>query len=71
MYVCICNSVNDKQIRREVREGRGRISQLKQNLGVGTQCGQCVNHAREVVFEETPISEFLNQPLTGSDKISI
>lgn len=70
MYVCICKSVNDKMIRREVREGRGRLNDLKENLGVGSQCGQCVDHAKSVVFEETPIGDFLNQSMPTSGEFS-
>ncbi len=69
MYVCICKSVNETKIRQEVREGRGRLCDLKENLGVGSQCGQCVDHAQEIVFDETPISQFLNQSLSSSHKI--
>ena len=70
MYVCICKGVNDKKIRQEVREGRGRLCDLKENLGVGSQCGQCIDHATAVIFEETPISEFLDQPLSKAGKIA-
>ncbi len=62
MYICICHGVNDKTIRNEARCGRGSLSDLKKNFGVGDQCGQCVHAAQKVVLEETPISELLKIP---------
>ena len=70
MYVCICKGVNDKKIRQEVREGRGRLCDLKENLGVGSQCGQCIDHATAVIFEERHISKFLDQTITTIGKIT-
>ena len=44
MYVCICKSVTDSQIRTAVREGVCSMRALCQNLGACSQCGKCAEH---------------------------
>ncbi len=41
MYVCICKSVTDSQIRSAVNEGACSMRDLCQNLGACSQCGRC------------------------------
>lgn len=52
MYVCICNAVNDKQIRAEAREGCCSLRELSKRTGCGSTCGKCARHAREILVEE-------------------
>lgn len=49
MYVCICNAVTDGQITKALRSGCEDVSQLSQQLGVGTCCGSCLPVAEELV----------------------
>ena len=49
MYVCICNAVTDKQIRRAADEGARDLRDLRQQLGVATGCGQCAAEACRVL----------------------
>jgi bacterioferritin-associated ferredoxin len=49
MYVCICNAVNEKSIQQAVAEGAQNVRDVRRCLGVGSQCGQCVRHAHEVI----------------------
>ena len=42
MYVCVCKAVTDKTIRAHVAEGMTSMREMKQCLGVGSQCGKCV-----------------------------
>jgi len=50
MYVCLCHSVTDTDIRRLVRtEGVCSMRELSRQLGVATQCGKCGCCAREVL----------------------
>jgi bacterioferritin-associated ferredoxin len=44
MYVCICKSVTDSQIRSAVNEGACSMRDLCQNLGTCSQCGKCAQH---------------------------
>ncbi|UXY14374.1 (2Fe-2S)-binding protein [Chitiniphilus purpureus] len=52
MYVCVCNRVSDKAIRRAVEDGARTFIALQQLTGVGTCCGKCVGCAREVMLDE-------------------
>jgi bacterioferritin-associated ferredoxin len=49
MYVCICNAVTDSAIRTAVSEGASSLCDLSARTGCSTQCGRCVNTAREVL----------------------
>ncbi|NRA23748.1 MAG: (2Fe-2S)-binding protein [Oleispira sp.] len=49
MYVCICNAVNEKAIHQAVSDGAKSVRDVRRCLNVGSQCGQCVRHAHEVV----------------------
>lgn len=52
MYVCLCHSVTDTDIRRLVRtEGVCTMRELSRELGVATQCGKCGRCAREILRE--------------------
>lgn len=51
MYVCICNSVTDKAIKKAVRQGHDTLEAIQQELKVGTCCGRCKHHARDVIEE--------------------
>jgi len=49
MFVCICNQVTDKQIRRAAQEGVCSIEGLSNELNVGTCCGKCKGCAKQVL----------------------
>ena len=49
MYVCICNSVTDSDIREAVRDGVRDQRDLARRTGCSTDCGSCVDFAREVM----------------------
>lgn len=51
MYVCICHSVTDRQIRRAVDDGARRLRDLRQSLGVAGSCGRCAQCAKELLNE--------------------
>lgn len=73
MYVCICNAVTDRQIKTAVQEGHGTFKKIQQRLAVGTCCGKCESHAKEVILEarnikrETRISSapIMFNPVSG------
>lgn len=52
MYVCLCHSVTDRQIRKAVRRGVGSVEELGQELGVATGCGRCLDCACQVIDDE-------------------
>lgn len=49
MFVCICHAVNEKAIQKAVSEGATNLRDLRRTLNVGSQCGQCVRQAHEVI----------------------
>jgi bacterioferritin-associated ferredoxin len=51
MYVCICKSVTDKQIRRAAANGVDNLYELREKLGVAAGCGKCASMARDVLAE--------------------
>ena len=51
MYLCICKSVSDHQIRQAVSEGARSFGDLSIRLGVGVECGKCVESINEVLRE--------------------
>lgn len=52
MYVCICNSVTERQIRMAVRDdGAVTFRQLQTQLNVAVCCGRCEPCARRVLAE--------------------
>ena len=53
MYVCICNSVTDRQIRKAVEDGCDSLDKLREELRVGAGCGKCETCARQLLDEIT------------------
>ena len=51
MYVCICNAITDKQIRRAAESGVRDLRGLQKELGVAAGCGSCEEHAMEILRE--------------------
>ena len=51
MYVCICNAVTDKQIRRAAASGVDNLYELREHLGVASTCGTCADQAQSILSE--------------------
>ena len=51
MYICICKSVTDKQIRRAAAKGADNLYELRESLGVASGCGSCASSAQEILDE--------------------
>lgn len=51
MYVCLCQGVTDGQIKDAIYEGCCSYREVRETLGVGTQCGKCACFAKQVVRE--------------------
>ncbi|MCV2885962.1 bacterioferritin-associated ferredoxin [Aestuariibacter sp. AA17] len=59
MYICLCYGVTDKAIKKAVKEdGVGNMRELRETLGVGSQCGRCIQMAQQVI-DSTIIDESL------------
>ncbi|MGO1078010.1 (2Fe-2S)-binding protein [Inquilinus sp. CA228] len=53
MYICICNALNDTQIRCAVDSGAKTAGQVYAGLGCAPRCGKCVTSIRRMVNEST------------------
>ncbi len=51
MYVCICKGITDTQIRAAVEDGASSMRDVRNTLGVASQCGKCGILTREIVRE--------------------
>ncbi len=60
MYVCICRQITDKQIREVCSEGGSRIADLRDRLGLASECGKCGKHALSILSEFKNAAPFLN-----------
>ena len=49
MYVCVCKAVTDKQITNAIHDGLCTRRQLFQCFGVGSDCGKCNKHVKELL----------------------
>lgn len=50
MYVCICKSITDSQIRKAVCDkGIHNLRGLRRELGACDQCGKCAPEARQII----------------------
>lgn len=59
MYVCLCNAITDKDIKRAVaQQGVGNMRELKKTLAIGDQCGKCIQLAQHFI-DQTIMDESL------------
>ncbi|MFP2768634.1 bacterioferritin-associated ferredoxin [Oceanisphaera sp. KMM 10153] len=52
MYVCLCRGITERQLKAAVAEGNTEFRDLKQELGLGSQCGKCIPVALAILAEE-------------------
>ena len=60
MYVCLCKGITQGQIQQAVDRGES-YTQIRDNLGVGTDCGCCGLMAKQIVRDQAkkmPICEY-------------
>ena len=51
MYVCICQAITDKQIRKAAAAGVDNLYELRAYLGVASGCGSCADQAQSILDE--------------------
>jgi bacterioferritin-associated ferredoxin len=49
VYVCLCNSVTESDIRQAAAAGCGGMTELTMRTGCGSTCGSCVADACELL----------------------
>lgn len=60
MYVCICNSITDRQVRDAVHKGQDTLPKLRESLGLGACCGKCEECAAALLRDIAAESDDLN-----------
>lgn len=54
MFVCVCHGISDKEIKKLVIEhGVTDIRGIKKCTALGSQCGKCVKHTKEILTDTT------------------
>lgn len=51
MYVCLCKQLTDHHILEAYEAGHRDLDSLKDELGLGTNCGSCKNFTRDLISE--------------------
>jgi bacterioferritin-associated ferredoxin len=51
MYICACNALTEREIRHCAQLGCN-LGDLRERLGVGTNCGKCKHAAKQILREE-------------------
>jgi bacterioferritin-associated ferredoxin len=51
MYVCLCKGITDTQIRAAVDDGATSMRDVRNSLGVASQCGKCGILTRQILRE--------------------
>lgn len=51
MYICLCNSLTDRDVKSAVASGAQRCANVYELLGAAPQCAKCTVHIREIIRE--------------------
>jgi bacterioferritin-associated ferredoxin len=51
MYVCLCNGVTDREIKRAINKGASNLEHLREELGVASRCGRCACLTQSIIDE--------------------
>lgn len=60
MYICVCQAVTDRQIREAVCQGACSMRELRNHLGVASECGRCARCAHSLLKETL---DAVNEPV--------
>lgn len=71
MYICLCKAVTDKDIHRAVSNGANTMRCIRQLNGVGSQCGRCVGHAKEVLGEALEAKMASQQKPSSKEPVTV
>lgn len=53
MFICICNSVRESDLRHAARTGARTAEQAYAALGKEVSCAQCLEYAQNIIDEES------------------
>jgi bacterioferritin-associated ferredoxin len=52
MIVCVCNALTETEVREAARKGARTPEAAYESLGCESQCGCCLDYAKEIIEEE-------------------
>lgn len=52
MYVCICNGITDREIRRAAQAGCRSVPEVTIRTGAGANCGSCLDAVASLLEHE-------------------
>lgn len=52
MIVCVCNALNEQELRETARDGARTPEKAFAELGCEPQCGSCLRYVHEIIDEE-------------------
>ena len=52
MYVCLCQAVSDKSVRKAISEGATTVREIQRRCNAGKNCGGCLHALRYLIDEE-------------------
>ena len=61
MYVCICHSVTEKDIKKAAKKGAQSLTDIQSLTGCATGCGSCADFAADLLqkYQSKQVPEFL------------
>lgn len=57
MYICVCKAVTERQVKQAVKSGAASLRDLRQELGVTSECGRCAKCALDCLREHAPAQQ--------------
>ncbi|NMP16143.1 hypothetical protein HII16_07320 [Thalassotalea sp. Y01] len=51
MFVCICHQITEADLANAVEQGANTMKEIRDQLSVASQCGKCVQFAKQVLAE--------------------
>jgi bacterioferritin-associated ferredoxin len=52
MYVCLCASIKEEEVRQAVRKGLRSLDDFRVTMKMCIQCGCCAQHVQQLIAEE-------------------
>ena len=63
MFVCLCNAVTDREIRKQAASGVTTLEELRMRTGCSDCCGQCADEAESILLSEQAAAQPIAIPL--------
>ena len=57
MYVCLCNGLTDRDIRRAADQGHCSVKHAYRALDAEVNCGRCVQMAHELIGDQRALCD--------------